>query len=373
MQETNSTVTNVLSQEYLNGITSCKINTDVKYNGVIGENDIYKLRLAMIDNPEINRDIESDNHITLNDPLNITGIFNMNNGYLTLRWLDSNGGQINDSDYNGVWEHVIQLQTEEPENRKFNEWNIASKRENVQLTHPFIWSTSENWCGFNYIPPVGAVVIVGFLKKGNTAVILGFLPQNYEATKPYLKPGEILLKGYGGNRIHFRQSDKLDIKTQSIEGKTDLESLTNSTNVNGCENLIRLDSNNDNITVSCTNTSTGEQSNIIITPYGIELNTDNLTINADNITLNGITKINGDTTISGTTNVNGNTIVNGNLTISNAINSASIDTRIIKTDTVQTNKCWTKQITGGNINCDTIISGVINANKVKTDDLDIIE
>lgn len=353
MQEINSTTTNILSQEYLNGITSCKIDTSVKYNGIIGKNDIYKLRLAMIDNPEINRDAESDNHITLNDPLNITGIFNMNNGYLTLRWLDSNGGQINDKDYSGIWEHITALQTEEPDCRKFNEWNISSKRENVQLTHPFIWSTSENWCGFNYIPPVGSVVIVGFLKKGNTAVLLGFLPQNYKATTPYLKPGEILLKGYGGNRIHFRQSDKLDIKTKSVEGKTDLESLTNSINTNSCENLIRLDSNNNNITISCTNTSSGEQSNIIITPYGIELNTNKLTITSNNnVVINGTTKINGNVEISE------NTLISGNLTISNLIKSNSVDTRIIKSNEA---------------NIQNINTSKISANYIKTDRLNVID
>ena len=54
-------------------------------------------------------------------------------------------------------------------------------------------------------------------------VILGYVSTNYNACKPFVKPGETIIKGYGNNYIHWRWSNKLDINVKSKKGEVDLD------------------------------------------------------------------------------------------------------------------------------------------------------
>ena len=52
-----------------------------------------------------------------------------------------------------------------PEERTLDEVKNTSNEEKTPLTYPFIWvGQGEDWCGYNYLPPLGSEVIIGFGK-----------------------------------------------------------------------------------------------------------------------------------------------------------------------------------------------------------------
>jgi hypothetical protein len=188
-----------------------------KYDGMNDKFSEIRLRLAIVDNPEIKR-----NKYEKIDELDEKNIFNYNTGKLTLKWLNMPGGVIRPHKMGGGWKYIKENDYEKPEERDFSEWEIQSRREMVSLTHPFIWADDENYCGLNYVPPVGSVVVVGFRKHG-FPIILGYLQTHYNICYPPLKPGEMTMKGYGNNYIHWRWSDKLDTKVWTKRDKVDLD------------------------------------------------------------------------------------------------------------------------------------------------------
>lgn len=200
---------------------------------VNGTNDKFgdvRIRLAKIDNYLIDR---GGSKI---DPLKVDNVINMSTGKVVITYLEMNGGVIRPNNYGypsegytEPWSYIPDNDSSYPEDRTLDCYNHdkASDKEIIELTHAFIWCNGSNWCGMNYIPPVGSIVIVGF-KKNNAPVILGYAQTSYKDCKPYLKPGETMIKGYGDNYIHWRWSNKLDIHVKSKKGEKDLDDPYNS-------------------------------------------------------------------------------------------------------------------------------------------------
>lgn len=187
--------------------------------------DEVRIRLAQIDNYLIER------NGTKIDPLKVENVINMNTGKVVIKWVDFNGGVVRPEQfgypsegYLEDWKYFPEKDDKYPEKRTLNCYNHdkASDKEMLELSHAFIWSNGSNWCGMNYLPPIGSVVIVGF-KKNNMPVILGYVPTNYNRCTPFIKPGETVIKGYGDNYIHWRWSNKLDINVKSKKGEIDLD------------------------------------------------------------------------------------------------------------------------------------------------------
>lgn len=194
--------------------------------------DEIRLRIGKIDNYLIDRGGEPI------DPLDTNHIINMSNGKVVIQWLNYSGGVLRPADYGYPatgfvedWKYDPTRDSKKPENRTLNCYNHekASARETVDLTHAFVWNNTSNWAGIRSLPPVGSIVVCGFTKN-NKVVILGYLQDEtgYKVSKPHLKPGETIIKGYGNNYIHFRQSDRLDIHVKADGGKKDIEDPYNN-------------------------------------------------------------------------------------------------------------------------------------------------
>lgn len=245
--------TTSLQNSYIQNTNSYnRLEERAPYDGTMDRFGDTRLRLAKIDNPEINR-----NKNDLVDPLNTVNVINHNNGNITLKWLDMPGGVIRPSDTGGEWKYVREKDEYYPENRDYDEWDISSRREQVSLAHPFIWADNKNYCGFNYLPPVGSVVVVGFRKLG-FPVILGYIPTHYKICYPILKPGEMVMKGYGNNYTHWRWSDKIDMKAWSAAGTKDIDDPDVREQINSepkvdtsnCTLWLRLNANDNYIVMS---------------------------------------------------------------------------------------------------------------------------
>ena len=333
--------TSTLQNSYVEHVNiGNRLDDRTPYNGTLDRFGEVRLRIAIVDNPEIKR--EQYSRI---DPLDTKNIINLNTGNIVLKWVDMPGGIIRGSDLAGKWEHNkayehngVNLHTDineytefsgqtdaysmaQPENRDLNEWDITSRREMVQLTHPFIWQNSDNYCGFNYIPPVGSMVIVGFKKFGQP-VILGYLPTHYAVVDlpklgPVLKPGELVMKGYGHNYIHWRQSDKLDMKVEAEKDYIDLDDFERKKKTSAdCTLWIRMNANDRFIKISARNKTTKEQTLLIIKPESIALDVSG----TDNKKTNMIIKPDSVTVKTNTFTVEADTI---NLTATGAINTTA--------------------------------------------------
>ena len=258
-----------LNTQYMkNNSTFNRLNSGNPQGGMADQYSDIRIRLAIIDNPEIKRDQNSQIN-----PLDINGAINVNTGKVTLRWVDSPGGVIRTQDLSGEWEYDAKKDKYNPEERDFQEWSITSQREQVSLSHPFIWADNSNWCGYNYLPPAGSVVMVGFRKQG-MPLILGFVQTHYQICEPPLKPGETVNKGYGNNYIHNRWSDKLDLKAWSKTGEIDNDDpYKKKKNTANCTLWIRLNANDRYIEMSAQGTaSSGNESSLNKYPQKIEGN-----------------------------------------------------------------------------------------------------
>lgn len=194
------------------------------------------LRVATIDNPTVNR----VSPVGFN-PLDTENVINENVGKVCLRFEGLGSGIVNIGGAGSAGEKDFSYN---PEDRTLNEFGNTSTRESVGLTYPFMWAGPANWCGINYLPPVGAKVIVGFAKN-NRPMILGYLNENYKMCYPPLRPGEILTKGYGNNYIHNRWSNKLDLKAWAKSGEQDRDDSSGSMSAkNDCVAMLRLDADN---------------------------------------------------------------------------------------------------------------------------------
>lgn len=194
------------------------------------------LRVATIDNPNYNRLSPIGSN-----PLDTNDVVNENTGRVCLRWEGLNYGLVNTGGKGTPEQKDFSYN---PEDRSIDEQANISDKEPVELTYPFIWSGPANWCGINYLPPVGAKVIVGFAKN-NKPMILGYLYENYKMSDPPLRTGEIMIKGYGKNYIHNRWSNKLDLVTKAEEGEQDRDDSSGSKSAkSSCVAQIRLDADN---------------------------------------------------------------------------------------------------------------------------------
>lgn len=166
------------------------------YDGKVDANGSVRLRIGVIDNPSIKR--SDDKKIVPYDPLNVV---NLETGQITVRWLEQDGGILKPSSFG-----------------KYGQEGETSNREPLKLTHPMIWANDVDWCGINYLPPVGSIVVVGF-RKHNQPVVLGYIQSHYEVVTP-IELGELMNKGYGNNSSHWKMSDEQEHKAWVIQGSS---------------------------------------------------------------------------------------------------------------------------------------------------------
>ena len=331
--------------------------------------DENRIRLAIIDNYLIDRHGDID-------PLKTDHIINMKTGKVVIKWIEYNGGVIRPEQfgypnvgYPEDWEYYPELDNKYPEDRTLNCYNHdkASEKEMLDLSSAFIWSNGKNWCGINYMPPVGSIVIVGF-KKNNIPVILGFMQSDYKACNP-LKPGEMMIKGFGDNYTHWRWSNKLDTRVSCKKGDIDLDDpYKKQTYQNDIELWQRFDTYTQNITFDAKNLNTNTRTIVEIRPESfnvgnnkskllvsntdiysivgnstlslvdskieIQCNSKKLTLTNGGLLIVGNTKLTGDLNITG--NINGGTLTTNNATINNAnINSGTLNgSQLVNIDTV---------------------------------------
>jgi hypothetical protein len=223
-----------------------------------------RIRTAVIENYTIKMTPEE---LKERDPLNIDHTINMKNGQVVIRWINYSGGMIRPEEYGypergytEPWSYFPEKDSKYPERRTLDCYNHdkASEKEMIPLTQAFIWANEKNWCGMNHIPPVGSIVIVGF-RKNNLPVILGYLQNNYKDIKPFLKPGETIIKGYGDNYIHWRWSNKLDINVKSKKGDIDVDDpYKKDTYPNTIEMWMRFDTYTRNLSIDINQTDSDE-------------------------------------------------------------------------------------------------------------------
>jgi hypothetical protein len=265
------------------------------YDGMVDKMGEVRLRLAMVESPEITRDPSK-----VINPLDVTNVFNLDTGNVVLKWLDTPGGVIRPEDLSGDWKYNNKNEKYNPEERDFNVWEISSRREMIPLTHAFIWTNLNNWCGLNYIPPVGSIVVVGFRKYG-FPIILGYVQQHFKICYPTLQPGEMAIKGYGNNYTHWRWTDKLDMKAWSVENQQDIDDPSTPqpwrTNISNpdpklnptdCTLWLRLNANDREIIISAfeVNKDKGGQSDKHATHVLHDTHSTNLIIRPRSFTVN---------------------------------------------------------------------------------------
>ena len=227
----------------------------------LDRNTIVFIRTAKIWNPNLNNlNPTTTNNLEVKSAVNeATGkvILTLNlSGYISPTQQDMT--DYSDISYN-------------PEDRTLDEVKNTSNEEKVPLTYPFIWVGQDTWCGFNYMPPLNSEVIIGFGRR-HDAYILGYLNPQFKACKPYLKPGEICVKGVGNNYIHNRWSNKLDLKAWTDEGAQDRDSASREESASSaCTLWIRMDADNGHIEISAQGGSPEQMSGIWISPEGVNI------------------------------------------------------------------------------------------------------
>lgn len=324
MQNEQATTKELIKNYNQNMSSYGRLSERSPYDGALDRNGELRLRLAIIDNPEINRSENSD-------PVDVTNVVNLANGQVTLTWVDLPGGSIRPSEMSGEWKHLQENDKANPEERDYNEWKIESKREMVSLTQPFFWSDQKNWCGMNHIPPVGSMVVVGFRKHG-LPIILGYLPTTFKNCYPVLKPGETIIKGYGNNYMHCRWSDKLDLKAWSNYDHKDIDdpkknSSNPKKNTTNCTLWLRLNANDRYIKIQASENDPGNKEHgshsttAIIKPRDFSIVCSDLDNgkstqyyqNESSIQLKGAVNISGSLSVSNSLSVSGSTSLGGSV------------------------------------------------------------
>lgn len=211
------------------------------------EHFAVQLRIATIENPQ--RSITSP---ISKDPLETKHVVNLSTGKVCLRFNDLNVGA-----------GILKAEGRKPnqnlsyssEDRTLNELYDSDNTQNIPLTYPFIFANAKNWCGINYIPPVGSKVVVGF-GKANFPIILGYLNEAFKVMTPPLLPGEVCIKGWGNNYIHWKWSNKLDIVAGAQQGAQDLDDSSGGKSANA-DSRVKITLDGDNGTLSLTVNGTG--------------------------------------------------------------------------------------------------------------------
>lgn len=269
---------NIQSAQALFDHDQINLNSTKKPANVVPDKfDEVRIRIGQIDNYLIERNGQKI------DPLKTDQIINMKTGKVVVRWIDYSGGIIRPEQFGypsegftEPWTYYPDKDSKYPEKRTLDAYNHdkASDKEMIELTHAFIWNNGSNWCGMNYLPPVGSIVVVGF-KKNNLPVILGYLQTDYSTAKPYIKPGETLIKGYGENYMHWRWSDKLDIHLNTTKDKIDLDDpYKNDKYPNTIEMWMRFDCYTRNIVIDVNQLDEGSQkrTTIEVKPESVNIN-----------------------------------------------------------------------------------------------------
>lgn len=222
--------------------------------------DMYQLqlRVATIQNP-----MRSINSPISQDPLETSGVINLNTGNCVLRFNDLGGvgaGSLNASGQqaNGPISYA-------PCDRTLNEMSDDDNTSTVPLTYPFIFTNAKNWCGINYMPPVNSKVIIGF-GKSHFPFILGYLTENYKILTPPLMPGEVCIKGWGNNYIHWQWSNKIEIVAGANQGTQDLDDSSGGKS-STADARARISVDGDNGSISLTVNGSG----ILINDSGVFL------------------------------------------------------------------------------------------------------
>ena len=250
---------------------------DSKFNSM-------KLILGVIDDAGIVRPAGASSTFQLNTD----GIVNQTRGLCCLKFFE--GGGVKNASEGGFRRNPM---PDDPDLVEKRHLETGSLKERVQLTSPFVWDNENNWMGIDYLPPVGAKVIIGFEQSGE-AYILGYLPQSFQSHK-YLKDrgtiqsGEMVLKGFGNNFIHLRKSNKLVLQAYADSGSKDIDQPDGQKTAGGnhkCE--IFLDGDNGRITFSVgTNQLVISEDGIAImngTKSGITLNSNSISLNTTTFT-----------------------------------------------------------------------------------------
>lgn len=205
-------------------------------------NPVY-LRIAVVEDPATVRQ-----SLINVDCTEVESAVNVSNGKVCLRWVGMSGGVCNPGEPASA---PGPRTAYNPEDRDETEMASPSYRQTTELSYPFIWAgPSGNWCGVNFLPPIGTKVIVGFQKNG-VPTILGYLNPKYKNCKPYVLPGETCIKGYGNNYAFFRQSNKLDLHAWSSKGDQDRDDKDGVKGAGAdCDVWVRLDADNGQLILS---------------------------------------------------------------------------------------------------------------------------
>lgn len=246
------------------------------HDGLVDEFKDIRLRVGIVDNPTTAR--KNGQKI---DPLNPIGAVNIDSGQISVRWIDEQGGIIRPPAFKGdkkytakeVEGHGVVADVESDE----------SSQEMLTLTHPMIWANNSNWCGMHYLPPVGSIVVVGFKRHG-LPVLLGFLQPHYSICNP-IKLGEIMIKGYGNNYTHWKQSSRLEHRVWADAGDVDLDNLSSiSKNGSDVDITMKMDAHAGHIRFDVK--SGGGSTNMILSSGKFEVNAGKIVFNSANQTLN---------------------------------------------------------------------------------------
>lgn len=271
------------------------------YDGLLDQHADVRLRIGRVDNPTIMRKEGSDI-----EPLNTVGIVNLQTGQICVTWIDGQGkgGIVRSSQFSG--ENDYKTNQIDGHGTIVTDYTLdSSEQQMLTLSHAMMWANDKNWCGMHYLPPVGSIVVVGF-RKNNMPVLLGYLQSNYSQCSP-IKAGELMMKGYGNNHIHWQQSDKLELKAWSTKDSADLSDLNSGRrNDSNCDVYVVLNGNDKSVKfrVRDRNRNDGKSydsflkmepdkiymevvsdngtSNINMTDSNVTINTGSFTVNAPN-------------------------------------------------------------------------------------------
>lgn len=252
--------------------------------------DDIALRIAVIDDPRDGFGIVNTKTHNCVDVVANQNIINATSNKVCLRWVDIKGGAINPGGEKGETEDNSSYLASDTSPKEIHN---SSTFPMISITSPFIWTSSTgNWCGMRFVPPALSRVIVGF-KKGHTPVILGYIPDDAKiCSYPNVSLGEIMIKGYGKNYVHWGVGNKLTLHAGSQEGDQDYNDNTNakSSSTSATAEVI-LDGDNGTISLS-------------VNGYGLFITTEGVVLKGGEST---ISLNDGDISINAPSAVNTNT------------------------------------------------------------------
>lgn len=172
------------------------------------QTEVFSLRVGVIDDPSLAR--KQNARGELDPPLDpmdykseTVNIVNTATGLVAVRWIDGGigGGVLLPSEPIDSLSSALSKAVEIVPQLSMGLWGGK---------HPGTGQVTV--CGFEFMPPVGSVVVVGFI-RGKKPVIMGYwLPHHttlFEKSNsryPVLTPGEIRISSFGGSYIALTSS-----------------------------------------------------------------------------------------------------------------------------------------------------------------------